>query len=237
MRPNSDKSVFIFGGCFDPPHLGHLAITELLQQRARAVHVMVAAQPPHRRVYASAPDRFRMAQMQWGERGVRGLCVDDRELKRSGPSYSADTIREMTQEYGFKPIFTLGSDQLEALPQWHGFPDILGLCHWLVFARRMPEGTVSGADPRRVLAGWTQEGLLRAGDAQWNYPAGVAGLTSLSIIEHNVSSQSSTQIRAELGGWASCRGPLPTQLTPAVLAYLLEQGLYGTHLRPRPALG
>jgi nicotinate-nucleotide adenylyltransferase len=63
------------------------------------------------------------------------LQVDDRELRRPGPSYTIDTIESLLAENCGPVMWIVGADQWQRLPTWHRLPDLLTKVHWLVFAR------------------------------------------------------------------------------------------------------
>ncbi len=127
----------IFGGTFDPIHLGHLVIAE----RARSdlaldlLLFVVAGDPPHKQsVVASAQDRLRMVQL--ATRDNPCFAVSDIEVRRAGHSYTVDTLRELRED---RPradfFFLLGSDSLSDLPAWHVPEDIAALATLAVVPR------------------------------------------------------------------------------------------------------
>jgi nicotinate-nucleotide adenylyltransferase len=127
----------IFGGTFDPVHYGHLRTAfEMLQAlRFSEVRFMPCGDPPHRgRTYANAELRLKMVKMAIA--GQPGFVIDDRELQRSGPSYSVDTLTALRGEYPEQPLaLIIGMDAFLGLPKWHKWRDILQLAH-IVIAHR-----------------------------------------------------------------------------------------------------
>ena len=127
----------IFGGTFDPIHYGHLrSAFELLQAlRLSEVRFMPAGDPPHRDVTIASPEqRLKMVRAAIGQQP--GFNVDDRELRRAGPSYSVDTLAELRAEMPDRSLcLILGMDAFLSLPKWHRWQDILKLAH-LVVAHR-----------------------------------------------------------------------------------------------------
>ena len=90
----------VFGGTFDPIHYGHLRTAfEMLQALAfTEVRLIPCGDPPHRGVtFASAELRLRM--LYAAARNLDGFVVDDRELKRDGPSYTIDTLASLREEF------------------------------------------------------------------------------------------------------------------------------------------
>ena len=127
----------IFGGTFDPIHYGHLRTAfEMLQAlRFGEVRFMPCGDPPHRgQPHADAGLRLEMVRV--AVEAQPGFVVDDRELKREGPSYSVDTLSELRAEYPARPIgLIIGMDAFLGLPKWHQWRDILELAHVVVAHR------------------------------------------------------------------------------------------------------
>jgi nicotinate-nucleotide adenylyltransferase len=132
MRP-----VGIFGGTFDPIHCGHLRTAfELWQElRLAEVRLLPAGTPPHRdQLYASAAMRLKMVRAAVADQP--SFVVDDREVRRTGVSYSVDTLTELRQEYpGRSLCLLLGMDAFLGLPHWHRWRELLTLAHIVVAHR------------------------------------------------------------------------------------------------------
>ena len=93
------KKIGIFGGTFDPIHVGHLSVAGEFAAAfgLDQVLMMVAAIPPHRdRPVASPEDRLQMVQLAVQE--YPGLTASDLELVREGPSFTLDTVKEVRKE-------------------------------------------------------------------------------------------------------------------------------------------
>ena len=131
------SSMGIFGGTFDPIHLGHLRTAfEMLQAlRFGEVRFMPAGKPPHRgSPVADAKLRLRMVQVATAAQD--GFVVDDRELEREGPSYSVDTLAALRGEFPLRPIaLIIGMDAFLGLPKWYHWREILALAHIVVAHR------------------------------------------------------------------------------------------------------
>lgn len=127
----------IFGGTFDPIHYGHLRTAfELLHAlRLSEVRFMPAGDPPHRDLTIASPEqRLQMVRAAIGQQ--QGFNVDDREMRRTGPSYTVDTLQELRNEMPDRSIcLIVGMDAFLGLPKWHRWQDILSLAH-LVVAHR-----------------------------------------------------------------------------------------------------
>lgn len=121
------KKVGIYGGTFDPVHIGHLIMAEEARQAADLDEVwfVPAPTPPHKQeVAASAEDRFTMV-----ERAVAGhpsFQASRVEMDRGGPSYTVDTVRRLCREYPNTRFFLIvGADMVLDLPRWYKIKEIL----------------------------------------------------------------------------------------------------------------
>ena len=132
MRP-----IGIFGGTFDPIHCGHLRTAfELWQElRLEEVRLLPAGTPPHRdQLYASAAMRLKMVRAAVADQP--SFVVDDREVRRTGVSYSVDTLTELRQENPQRSLcLLLGMDAFLGLPHWHRWRELLTLAHIVVAHR------------------------------------------------------------------------------------------------------
>lgn len=127
----------IFGGTFDPIHFGHLRpALELLQTlQLGQVRFIPCRVPPHRELPgASSEQRLRMVRAAVA--GVEGFQVDERELRRPGPSFMFDTLASLRSELPDERLcLLLGMDALLGFQRWHRWREILDLAH-LVGAHR-----------------------------------------------------------------------------------------------------
>lgn len=130
------KPLALFGGTFDPIHIGHLSVaweaSELLDAEVR---LMPASVPPHRPApTATAAQRVNM--LCAALRGQSRLALDTRELERSGPSYTIDTLEEFRCEFGERPlVLLLGADAFAGLRSWHRWRDLFRVAHLGVITR------------------------------------------------------------------------------------------------------
>jgi nicotinate-nucleotide adenylyltransferase len=135
-RP-ANAPVGIFGGTFDPIHFGHLRTAfELLHAlRLRELRFIPAGDPPHRdppRVDA----RLRLQFVRAAAADQQGFVVDDREVRRAGPSYSVLTLGELRAELPGTPLcLIVGMDAFSGLPTWHRWRELLELAHIVVAPR------------------------------------------------------------------------------------------------------
>jgi len=140
------RPLAIFGGTFDPVHIGHLSVaweaSELLDAE---VHLLPAAVPPHRPPPTASPEQ-RMAMLRAALQGQSRLALDGRELQRTGPSYTIDTLTELRMEQGDRPLILLiGADAFAGLPSWQRWREIFEVAHIGVLSRPGIEGTLPDA--------------------------------------------------------------------------------------------
>jgi nicotinate-nucleotide adenylyltransferase len=143
------RPIGVFGGTFDPIHFGHLRaafeLTELLD--LERVLFVPAADPPHRgRPIADAATRLAMVRAAIEDE--ENFVLDDRELRRPGPSYTVLTLEELRREHGPRPlVLMLGMDAFLGLPGWHRWRELLDLAHVAVAHRpgaRLPQSGALG---------------------------------------------------------------------------------------------
>lgn len=142
----------IFGGTFDPIHIGHLRLATELREALGLdrVHLLPAAIPPHRgEPLLDARTRLQLAAASIAD--DPGLVLDDREHRRAGPSYTSDTLAEFVAEYpGQVPVLMMGMDAFNGLPDWHEVERILEMAHVAVATR-------PGARAKGLAAAWLDE--------------------------------------------------------------------------------
>jgi len=122
------RRIGVFGGTFDPPHLGHLALAEWAREQLRLDRVifMPAARPPHkrRRRISAAADRVAMTRL--AVRGNPAFGVSTLEVRRAGPSYTVDTLRALQRTHPRAAFWLLiGEDSLREFDTWHAPREIL----------------------------------------------------------------------------------------------------------------
>ncbi|HLI17006.1 MAG TPA: nicotinate-nucleotide adenylyltransferase [Rhodanobacteraceae bacterium] len=132
MRP-----LAIFGGTFDPVHIGHLrAAWEASEALAAEVRLVPAKIPPHRpQPIASADER--VAMLRAALAGQDRLQLDLRELDRAGPSYTFDTLKSLRAEIGGRRplVLMIGADAFAGLSTWHRWRELFELAHVCVLTR------------------------------------------------------------------------------------------------------
>jgi nicotinate-nucleotide adenylyltransferase len=127
----------IFGGTFDPIHNGHMRTALELRDSLRLAEVkfLPAGNPPHRD-QTQATAEMRLAMVRAAVEDEPGFSVDDREVRRTGLSYSVDTLTELRAEHPDRSLcLLLGMDAFLGLPGWHRWREILDLAHVVVAHR------------------------------------------------------------------------------------------------------
>jgi nicotinate-nucleotide adenylyltransferase len=147
----------IFGGTFDPIHIGHLrAAWEASEALGAEVRIVPAKIPPHRpQPVASAAERA--AMLRAALTGQDRLQLDLRELEREGPSYTFDTLASLRAEIGGERplVLLIGADAFAGLSEWHRWRELFGLAHICVLTRpaqipAMPEALAAEVAARKT---------------------------------------------------------------------------------------
>ena len=190
----------VFGGTFDPPHRGHLAVAKAAQRTFALDRVLlVVANDP----WKKSPDRAitpaadRLAMVQALASNQAGLEVSDREIRRGGPSYTVVTLRELAAAHPDSELFLIiGRDLVDDFSSWHESVEIGRLATIVVVDR---PGYVT--DPQR----------------DWK----------MLIIEP--VDVSSTELREQLQQTLPADSKALSHMTPEVLQVIRSRGLYGTN--------
>ncbi|MGH7742074.1 MAG: nicotinate-nucleotide adenylyltransferase [Candidatus Eiseniibacteriota bacterium] len=143
------RRIGLFGGTFDPPHLGHLALAECARDQLglESVLFVPAGTPPHKRRVGRSSAQRRVAMTRLAVRGNRSFRVSLAEVRRHGPSFTVDTLRDMGQRFPGSALYLLmGADSLADFANWHDPREILRLATLVVAAR---PGVRRRAGPRR----------------------------------------------------------------------------------------
>lgn len=193
----------LFGGTFDPIHLGHLVLAEQCREACQldSVWFVVAGAPPHKMGERTSVDhRLEMARIAVA--GNRAFEVSEIETKRPGPHYSVETLAEVKRQRPEDELFFLiGADSLVDLPGWRQPEGIARLATVVVVNR-------PGIDPERTAA-------LPA------FGPGTFPLKSVTIPPIGIASN---DLRRRMSEGRSIRYMVPR----GVEAYIEANGLYGT---------
>jgi nicotinate-nucleotide adenylyltransferase len=196
----------VFGGTFDPVHLGHLVLAEQCREQGRLDQVMFvpSARPPHKQRHGITPFRHRAEMLQLAVAGHPAFHVDERENERPGPSYTVQTLDDLRTSYpDGEWFFLVGSDTLAEMHEWYDPVGIVRRAGLLVMARG-GERVLSAEDLR----------------ARLNMPEGEA--VRLEVIDAPRIEISSRDLRRRAAEGRSLRYLVPR----AVECYIEEKGLY-----------
>lgn len=189
----------LFGGTFNPIHMGHLRVAEeaLKQCGLKKVIFLPTGRPPHREVAEGVPGELRYQMVRVAVQGRPGLEVSRLELDCSGPCYTIDTVRTMSRRYPEGVAYILGADAFLGIETWREWQELLKSCPFIVAPR----------------TGIPREAFGRA-------PFTQAEVYFLQMEEIDLSS---SDIRRRY------RTGLPTQglVPPPVDAFIRAHGLYG----------
>jgi len=206
---NQSGIVAIYGGMFDPVHLGHIKIAQQLLQQTEISELRLLPcylHPDKGESHATSQHRYNMLKLIAKDT----LRIDRHELDRAGTSYTVDTIRQIREELGNQtPLaFILGQDTYATINDWHNASELPTLVHLIVVARNVAK--IDNND-----SGWqTADGL----EAMSHRSAGLVFFMSNALI--NISS---SEIRALIA-----QNIQPRYLLPGtVWSYIKNNKLYG----------
>jgi nicotinate-nucleotide adenylyltransferase len=220
MTPASGR-IGVLGGTFDPVHEGHVAAADAALRVLGLDRVLFipSRQPPHRQgeLHTPASDRLAMVSLAVAPRNE--FVASDLELRREGPSFTADTLRELHRD-GFEPwqiFFITGTDAFAEIASWREYPALLDLANFVVIARPgqsfdAMRGHVAALSPR----------MRTAGDG--SAPPPDRGSCAIFLVNAATPDVSSTGIRER-----AARGlPLTGLVAPEVERYIRTHRLYGS---------
>ncbi|MFZ2303094.1 MAG: nicotinate-nucleotide adenylyltransferase [Gallionella sp.] len=217
----NSKPVGIFGGTFDPVHYGHLRLAEEMLELAnlRQIRFIPTGTPPHRNApQVSAQHRSAMVQLAIADQPA--FMLDNREVNRTTPCYTVDTLRELRADLGVtQPLCLLmGGDAFLQLHTWHEWEQLFELAHIVVGYR--PGFTIDERihSATAELQQHYQQRLCTAKDLS-RQPSG--GIAELAIPKLEISA---TDIRRRVAENRTIRYLLPN----AVANYIHQHHLY-TH--------
>lgn len=198
------KHVGLYGGTFDPIHIGHLNLALEIMERRKldAVWFCPASVSPHKIDATATSADHRLEMVRLAVEGVPGLEVIDLELHRPPPSYTIDTVRHLIQSHP-KTTFhlILGSDSVELFPRWREAEELVRLAPPLIGRR-----TCGARIPS-------------------DYPASMREVVKAGWVETSVVEISSSKIRERLHAGEYCNHLLPR----AVADYVKTRQLYCSH--------
>lgn len=196
----------VFGGTFDPIHLGHLIMAEQCRDQANLDRVLFipAARPPHKEEEMLAPFDKRVEMISLAISGYPPFVISELEKDRPGPSYTVDTLQHLRSEYPDGEFFLLiGGDTLLDLPGWYKPKEIIDLATLLVLKR--PGWEIPRRDTIATALGLEDENRLR--------------MTEVEMPQIDISSR---DIRQRLSTGRSIRYLVPR----AIEAYIADRDIY-----------
>ena len=211
----------IYGGSFNPPHLGHLAAAESAAKYLQLDKLILipAGIPPHKALSADEPGKaHRLAMTRlMGEQAALDTGVEVEisamEIEREGKSYSVDTVREVHEQYPDAELWLLmGTDMFLSFQNWYKPEEILRYAGLCAFGRTEKDGEELFA-PQRAFLGE-------------KFP----GSRIVTMTLPNLVDVSSTELRERIPRGETEGLLAPAVLAPAVLGYILREHLYGTNL-------
>lgn len=132
------QRIGIFGGSFDPVHLGHLLVAQAAVEELglERLFLVPAAQSPFKQTSPPAPGPVRAQLLRLALAGRSSYEVDEQEIRRTGVSYTVDTLRNYAKRFPDAALFYLiGADNVTALPQWREAAELARLAEFVVIPR------------------------------------------------------------------------------------------------------
>ena len=208
----------LFGGSFNPIHFGHLRAAEEDREATRLdlVYFIPAASPPHKPEEGLAPADHRLQMVRLATKGNRHFMVSDIEVRRSGRSFTIDTVRYFQSSMKGLPDLNLimGWDQFADLETWKECDELTRLCSIIVHTR-----LIDGQEgpPLVSLAALKRFGYTKQDD-HYVHPSG----HTLSFVSTTFLPISATLIRRKIAARESIRYLLPAD----VADYIQQHALY-----------
>lgn len=203
----TDRKIILFGGTFDPIHLGHTSVAAFAADSIKAEKVIFipAKRSPLKNLLPKAADSDRFAMIVLAVSGNEKFELSNCELKKNTPNYTIDTVREFKKVYGqdVEICWLVGADSLEELPYWYKITDLMDECTLCVMYR----AGYKDPDFTKFIERWGDE---RVKELQ------------RSIIQTPLIDISSTEIRKRLAEGKD----VSKMLHPAVADYIVKHGLY-----------
>ena len=135
----SREQIGLFGGTFDPPHLGHLILASEAQSQLELTRLLwiLTPEPPHKQDQVITPIEHRLAMVKLAIADDPTFELSHVELDRPGPHYTLDTVKIIAaQNPDAEIVPIIGGDSLGDLPTWHQPRELLYACHWVGVMRR-----------------------------------------------------------------------------------------------------
>lgn len=214
----------LLGGTFNPIHNAHLAIARQAREMLELDRVVMipSGDPPHKpsNGLASAKDRYEMVRLALASDPY--LAISDVEVRRSGKSYSIDTVRLLQQEFGNETRlhFLIGLDAFLEFATWREPETLLTLCSFVVLSR--PGLSFQALSTVPLIPRLPQASLMDLDQGRTVRLDVQIGLQSLICLRVPPSTVSASDIRGRIARGASTANLLP----PAVESYILQHHIY-----------
>lgn len=217
----------MFGGSFDPVHLGHLvpAVRALETFRFDALHFIPAGRPPHRS-QTLAPFAHRFAMLALATAPYERCYVSDLELEGDGPTYTVETLRRFRRAPVAEDLyFLLGSDSFAQIATWHRWEELVELAHLVVLHR----DTIWADELRRAVPG-ALHARLRTVAPLGAVPDPAPGERLIYLLDHEPYPVSATGLRERLRAGSAVHELVPPEVDRHIVKYrLYRQGGEGGH--------
>ena len=152
------KRIGLFGGSFDPVHLGHLLVAQAATEELalERLFFIPAAQSPFKPASQPTTAALRLRMLRLALAGKPNYEIDAQEIERGGTSFTIDTVRDYTQRFPQSELFYLiGADHVPTLPKWREAEELAHLVQFVVIPR---PGEIPASLPPpfriQVLGGW-----------------------------------------------------------------------------------
>lgn len=212
------RLIGIFGGTFDPVHIGHVnTIVELKQSMGLSRIMVLPAAIPNLRISPHLSAQHRLHLLRLALQNHADISIDDRELNRKGITYSVDTLGELTAEKAQDEVLLLimGSDAFMKFHLWKDWRKILQLAHLVVMHR--PGWEIKQNELAPELAELLAHNRC---DSRVQLKQATAGRVRFETVEpYDISA---TKIRQTLAAGESIKGLVPTRVSD----YISQQGLF-----------
>lgn len=216
------KRVGVFGGTFDPPHLGHLILAEEIREGfgLSEVYFMPCNEPPHKDRNDLTDAKHRFAMVVAATLHNPSFVASPIEVNRPGKSYSIDTVRELKEEMdnGLEIVFIIGLDSFVEIDTWEDYEEFLDLCHLIVVSR-----PGHGFEEIDKLPDWIGERAIDVSQSDVRpaeqFPEEGRRIFLSDAVHIDISS---TEIRERMAAGNSVRYKVPAE----VERYIRAHGLY-----------
>jgi nicotinate-nucleotide adenylyltransferase len=201
------KKIALFGGTFDPIHLGHTAVAAAAAEHIGAEKIVFipAKRSPLKDSFPEAGDGDRLAMIALAIADNEKFQLNDYELRKPEPSYTLETVRRFQADYGGKALiyWLIGADGIDELSRWYGIVELIDECNLCVMFR-------AGCKPPDFAKFKDVWGAARVEKLQRN------------VIRTPLIDISSTEIRNRLAAGRD----VTDMLAPQVADYIRKHGLY-----------